>query len=92
VRKIDLSLDLVWLEATGACGFVGHGGFAGRAEVRPYLVRFMVFKGTGVGLLLGDANHWKRVEDCPALDFQLSSQIVDSNLAHPPFLTSGLSR
>ena len=62
------------------------------AEVRPDLVRFMVFKGTGVGLLLGDANHWKRVEDCPALDFQLSSQIVDSNLAHPPFLTSGLSR
>jgi hypothetical protein len=92
MRKIDLGLDLVRLDAAAAGGFIGHGCFAAGTEVRPYLDRFMFFEGTGMGFLLGDANHWKGVENGPALDFQLSSQIVDSNLAHPPFLTSELSR
>jgi hypothetical protein len=41
---------------------------------------------------LGHANGRQRVENRPAFNFQLPGQIVDSNLTHPPFLSSGLSR
>jgi hypothetical protein len=36
-----------------------------------------------MGLLLGDPDFQQHVENRLALDFQLSGQIVDSNLAHP---------
>ena len=42
--------------------------------------------------LFCDSDLWKYIENCLALDFQFSSQIVDSNLGHPPFISSGLSR
>jgi hypothetical protein len=42
-------------------------------------------------LLLGDAYFRKYVENSFAFDFQLPGQIVNSNLAHPLFLSSGLS-
>src|SRR5271167_1856988 len=44
-----------------------------------------------MGLLFCDAHFGQRVQNGLALDFQLSGQIVDSNLTHPPFLFSGLS-
>jgi hypothetical protein len=34
---------------------------------------------------LGDSDFLKYVENSFAFNFQLSRQIVDSNLAHPPF-------
>jgi len=42
-------------------------------------------------LLLGDPQLWKDVGDRLALDFQLSRQIVDSNLTHPLLFASELS-
>ncbi len=45
-----------------------------------------------MSLLLRDSNLLKYVENGFAFDFQLPSQIVDSNLAHPPFPSSGLFR
>jgi len=36
-----------------------------------------------MGLLLGDSDFGKNVENRLAFDFQFSGQIVDSNLAHP---------
>jgi hypothetical protein len=92
VGKIDLGLDLVWLDAAAAGALVGHLRLAGRAEMRAYLHCLVFFDGAGVGLLLRHSNRCKCVENGFALDFQLSSQIVDSNLAHPPYLSSGLSR
>lgn len=58
----------------------------------PDFVGFMVLKGTGMGLFFGDPGLHQHVKNGLALDFQFSSQIVDSNLAHPPFRFSALSR
>ncbi len=41
--------------------------------------------------LLGHANQRQYIENRFAFDFQLPSQIVDSNLAHPPFVSSDMS-
>ena len=64
----------------------GDGGFGSRRGNGAHLLRFVVFERTGVRLLLGDTNFRKNVENRLAFDFQLPSQIVDSNLTHPPFL------
>jgi hypothetical protein len=45
-----------------------------------------------MGFLLGDTDFRQRIEDGFAFYFQLSGQIVDSNLAHPPLSSSELSR
>ena len=58
---------------------------AGGAEAGTHFFRFMVFERTGMALLLGDSDFRKYIENRLAFDFQLSCQIVDSNLAHPPF-------
>ena len=52
-----------------------------------YALRLIGFDGTGMRLLLGDANLWQRVENFLALDFQFPGQIVNSNL-HPPLISS----
>jgi hypothetical protein len=90
--KIDLGLDFVGIGTAGARGLSGGLRFAGGAEVGPHFFRFVVLNGTGMSLLLSDSDHRKYVENGFTLDFQLPGQIVDSNLAHPPFLSSGLSR
>jgi hypothetical protein len=41
---------------------------------------------------LGDSDLWQRVKNRLALDFQLSCQIIDSNLTHPSSIFSELSR
>jgi hypothetical protein len=64
----------------------------GGAQIGSQLLRFMLFHGTGVRLLLSDAYFGKCVENRFAFNFQLPGQIVNSNLAHPLFLSSGLSR
>ena len=51
-------------------------------EVLPDLFGLVGFDGAGVGLS-GHADCFERVQDWPALDFQFSCQIVDSNFAHP---------
>jgi len=50
-----------------------------------HLLRFVLFNGAGVCLLFGYPDDRKHIEDRLALDFQLSGQVVNSNLAHPPF-------
>jgi hypothetical protein len=46
---------------------------------------FILFQGTGVGLLLRHPDGGQHVENSFTFDFQLSGEIVDSNLAHPAF-------
>jgi hypothetical protein len=42
-------------------------------------------------LLFSNADQRQYIENRLAFDFQLPGQIVDSNLAHPPFVSSDLS-
>jgi hypothetical protein len=90
--EIDLGLDFIAASGTGARRFARRMRFATAAEISAHLFGFMVFKRTGVGFLLGDTHLCQRIENCFALNFQLSGQIVDSNLAHPPFRPPKLSR
>ncbi len=83
--EVDLGLDFVRLSTGRPAGTAGNLGLAGGAEVSPHLLRFMILKGAGMALFLRDSNFRKHVENRLALDFQLSGQIVDPNLAHPPF-------
>jgi hypothetical protein len=92
IGEIDLGLYLVAIDAAGARLSCRGLRFAGCAQISAQLLRFVFFHGTGVRLLLCDAYFRKCVENRFAFNFQLPGQIVDSNLAHPPFLPSGLSR
>lgn len=78
LRQVDLGLRLI-----------GNLGRLGRVSALPGVVlldllRLVFFDGTGMCLLFGDADLRQHFENLFAFDFQLSSQIVDSNL-HPPF-------
>jgi hypothetical protein len=91
IGEIDLGLNLIAVNASGARHLRRGLRFAGAAQVSAHFHRLMLFHGTGVRLLLSDAYFGKCVENRFAFDFQLPGQIVNSNLAHPPFLSSGLS-
>ncbi len=57
------------------------------AEVLAYLLCLVGLDGAGVGLS-GHANCFECVQNGPALYFQFSCQIVDSNFAHPSLFAS----
>jgi hypothetical protein len=92
IREIDLGLNLVAIDAAWTRLLGRSLRLAGGTQVGAYLLRFVLFHGTGMRLLLGDAYFRKCVENRFTFDFQLPGQIVNSNLAHPPFISSGLSR
>jgi hypothetical protein len=92
IGEIDFGLNLVTINAGGARVLRGGLGFAGAAQVSAHFRRLVLFHRAGVRLLLSDAYFRKCVENRFAFDFQLPGQVVNSNLAHPPFLSSGLSR
>jgi hypothetical protein len=50
------------------------------------LFRFVLFERTGMRFLLSHPNERQHIEDGFAFNFQLSGEIVDSNLTHPAFL------
>ncbi len=85
IREVDLSLDFIAVGARRPGRPTGTLRRAGNAETGTDFVRFMVFERTGMALLLGDSDFGKHIENGLTFDFQLSCQIVDSNLAHPPF-------
>ena len=53
-------------------------------ELPPYLFSLVLFERAGVGLACADAELCQYLKNLAALDFQLSREIVDSNLTHPP--------
>jgi len=61
-------------------------------EVCTDLLGLVVFERAGMSLLLGDADFGQHIENGFAFDFELSCQIVNSNLTHPPLCPSGLPR
>jgi hypothetical protein len=92
VRQVDFRLDFVTVAAPGTRGPGRGATLALRLEVSADLDRLMFFDRTGMSLLLGDTDNGEHIENSFAFDFQFPSQIVNSNLAHPPSISSGLSR
>lgn len=88
--KVNFRSDLVAFWAVGTWRLTGS--LALRLEMHSHFFRFVFFKRTRMGLFLGDPNRWKYIEDRFALHFQLPGQIIDSNLTHPPSISSGLVR
>jgi hypothetical protein len=87
MREVELGLDLVDAKPSGP-RLLPSGRRPVRGKVLPHLLRFVRFDGTGMGLLLADANRGQEIENLLALDFQLPGQIVDSNLRlHPPCIS-----
>jgi hypothetical protein len=83
MREVDLGLDL-FFAASGTRGFGGTRRRVGSAaEMFSHQFRFVIFQRTGVRLLLRNAHRGQHVKNFLALDFQLTGQIVDSNLTHP---------
>jgi hypothetical protein len=85
MREVYLGLDFIAVRTSRPGGPARTLCRTGCAEAGTHFIRFMVFERTGMALLLGDSDFRKHIENGLALDFQLSCQIVDSNLAHPPF-------
>jgi hypothetical protein len=92
MREVDLGLDLITFSAAGARRSPADLGFACLMKMSPHFVGFVVFERTGMGLFFRDTDFGKHIENRLAFDFQFSGQIVDSNLAHPPFRPPQLSR
>jgi len=92
MRQVDLGFDLFTRRPAGTPRLGRSVRFAsGSTKVRTHFLRFVVLQGTGMCLLLRHPDFGKDVENRLALDFQFSGQIVDSNLAHPPPVSSALS-
>ena len=91
VRQVNLGLDLVRFSARCATG-LGRGlSFGGSLKVGAHFFSLMILNGTGVSLLLRYTDQSQHIENGLAFDFELSCQIVDSNLTHPPSCSSAMS-
>jgi hypothetical protein len=84
VREVDLGLEF-FLAMSSASSSLRRTRRCVRAaaEMLSHQIRFEVFQRTGVRFLLRDTHRGQYVKYFPALDFQLTGQIVDSNLTHP---------
>ena len=87
VGEVDLRLDAIAL-ATGSGSRAGAVALSLLPEMGAYFFRFVGFERTGMSLLGGNAGRAQGIQDRLALHFQLSCQIVDSNLTHPPLHSS----
>jgi hypothetical protein len=90
MRQIDLGPDF-FFPPQGTRGARGRTlRFSRAADMSPYPFCFMLLQRTGMRLFFGHPDMRERVEDGFAFHFQLSGEIVDSNLAHPAFLFPAL--
>jgi hypothetical protein len=84
VREINLGAEFV-IPGAGVPGLFSGRRLGVGGKVLPDLLRLVRLNRTGMGLLLGDADGGEHIQDFLALDFQLSGEIVNSNLRlHPP--------
>jgi len=92
VRKVDLGLDYFFAFGTVRLGRLGRSRrFPTWTKMSPDFRCLVLLQRTGMRLLLGDPQLGKDIGDRLAFDFQLSRQIVDSNLIHPPLFASAIS-
>jgi hypothetical protein len=89
VRQVYLGLNLVRpVRRFMAIVVTGRSISALATKVRAYPFRFIRLDRAGVGLFLSYANNWKYIKNRLTLHFQFPGQIVDSNLLHPPLVSS----
>jgi hypothetical protein len=82
MREVDLGFDFFFAVTNGARSFGRtRSGLAG-AKTFANQFRLMFFQRTGMRFLLRNAHLRQHVKNFLALDFQLTGQIIDSNL-HP---------
>jgi hypothetical protein len=87
VRQVNLGADLISTSTSVPRLFSGSRLGVGH-KVLPDFLRLINFDGTGMGLLFSDADGGKQIQDFLALDFQLSGEVVNSNLLlHPPCIS-----
>jgi hypothetical protein len=82
VREVELRLQL-FLAVTFGSSLRLRPISTALTEVRFHLLRFINADGTGMSFLFCDADLREHVKNRPALDLELSRQIVNSNLIHP---------
>jgi hypothetical protein len=92
VGKIDLGLYSLGFSATGTGRLCGGVALASSTEMGADLLGLVFLKRAGVRFLLDNANFLQNIEDRLTFDFQFSGQVVNSNLTHPPLVSSALSR
>jgi hypothetical protein len=91
VGKIDLGFKSFALRLRRTTVFPAVA-IARSLEVGADLLRLVLFERAGMGLLLGNPDFRQHIENGFAFYFQLSCQIVNSNLTHPPFILRTISR
>jgi hypothetical protein len=89
VGKVNLGLE-AFAFRLGRARALGSVPIARSFEMGADLLRFVIFERGGMRFFLGDADFRQHIENGFALDLQLSRQIVDSNLAHPPLSSLGV--
>jgi hypothetical protein len=82
MREVDLGLDAVVVRGTRRSRRT-RSRVGTAQEMLPHQFRFEIFQRTGVRFFLRDTHRGQSVKNFLALDFQLTGQIVDSNLTHP---------
>jgi hypothetical protein len=90
--KIDLRLYPLGFRATDAGRPCGGVTLASSTEMGADLLSLVLLERAGVRFLLGNANFLQNIEDRLTFDFQFSGQVVNSNLTHPPLVSSAQSR
>jgi hypothetical protein len=86
--KVNFGLYAFRFATAGTRGLGGRSRFP--LKMGAYFLCLVFFQRTRMRLFLGDPNFRKHIENCLAFYFQLSGQIVDSNLTHPPLVSSEL--
>ncbi len=66
----------------GSIGFAAHGSARSTLHPLPDYFRHRLINGTGVGLLLGNAELWQHVDDGVRGDLKLPCELIDSNFTH----------
>ena len=83
IRQVDLGLDPLVAGNSARSLPCTRRRLGAAAEMFPHQFRFVIFQRTGVRFLLRNTYRGQRVKNLFALDFQLTGQIIDSNLTHP---------
>ena len=80
VREVDLGL-VFFITGAGRTRSLRTGAALDKAT-NPF--RLACFNGARVGLAFGESQSCQSIENLLTFDFQLTRQIVNSNLTHPP--------
>lgn len=90
MRKVNFGFDLFFAVTGGPSGSGGaRSGLTAGTQVFANQFRFVLFQRTRVRFLLGNTHRGQHVKNLSTLDFQLTGQIIDSNLHPLSFSFSG---